>query len=173
MPHSVLELIDSAVAGRVLLFGSLPPGGRDLDVLARPPEWRAIAAVLEREGFVGRGGTWVRFRRCTAEAVDLVATREWALGPSELAALWAEATPVGGARNVARPSPRHLLLILARQLVEGDGRLSATRRSRISAALAEDPEAWYRARAAAGPWGASRALGLLRLAHEGRRRVPP
>ena len=40
------ELIDAALADRVLIYGSLPPQGRDLDLLAREPEERAIGKIL-------------------------------------------------------------------------------------------------------------------------------
>jgi len=49
------ELIDTVVAGRVLVYGSLPPDGRDLDLLVREPEERAIGEALPEAGFVRRG----------------------------------------------------------------------------------------------------------------------
>ena len=167
MLADVLDVIDSAVTDRVLVFGSLPPEARDLDVLARRPEVAAAEAELARCGFSGHRGTWVRFRSCSAEAIDLVAADEWDLPAREVASLFAEARPLVGTAHVVRPAPHHLLLILARQLVEGDGRLSAKRRARIAAALAEDPEAWRRARRHAAAWRLDLGLELLRGHHDG------
>jgi thymidylate kinase len=170
---AVLEVIDSAVATRVLLFGSLPPDARDLDVLARPSEEAAVGAELARRGFTGHHGTWVRFRSCGAEVVDLVGVAEWGLPPSELDTLFSEARPVAGTTHVTRPAPHHVLLIQARLLVHGDGRLGPKRRRRIAAAEAEDPDAWRRARERAPAWRAGRALEQLWAAHQRYRRASP
>ena len=50
------ESIDRLVGAPVLVFGSPPPGGRDLDLLARPDEERVLAEWLAGQGFLERGG---------------------------------------------------------------------------------------------------------------------
>ena len=64
-----------------------------------------------------------------------------------------------------RPAPRHLLLALARRLVEEDGRLPAKHRARIERALAEDATAWQGARASAAAWKGMPALDALAHAY--------
>src|SRR5947207_2177494 len=46
------ESIDRLVGAPVLVFGSPPPGGRDLDLLARPDEERVLAEWLAGQGFL-------------------------------------------------------------------------------------------------------------------------
>src|SRR2546422_8795930 len=70
---ALARTVDAAAGGRVLVFGSLPPEGRDLDILARPAQRKAIAAALTREGLLTKDGArWVAFGDCTAVGVDLV-----------------------------------------------------------------------------------------------------
>ena len=87
---SVVDTADSLASGPVLVFGSLPPEGRDLDLLVRPAEERALAEGLGREGFVRDGRLFARFRDCSAEVVELVPAADWRLPASRC--------------NVARPS---------------------------------------------------------------------
>ena len=162
---TLAQAIDGLLTARALVFGSPPPAGRDLDLLVQPVEERALREWLEQEGFLERGGEWVRFRSCTAESLDVVPVRAWGLPDESVAELFAEAVPVPGFRQLARPAPRHLLLALARRLVEGDGRLSPKHRARIENALAEDRAAWRGASAAAPAWKAERALRALQRAY--------
>jgi thymidylate kinase len=168
---TLAETIDHLLTGPVLVFGSPPPAGRDLDLLARPAEERALTAWLEQERFIERDGEWARFRNCAAESLDLVPLAAWGLPDASAAELFAEARPVPGFRQLVRPAPRHLLLALARRLVEGDGRLPQKHRERIDSALAEDPAAWDGARAAAPSWSAQRALLQLERAYRSGGRV--
>jgi len=161
----VHTLIDTLVRDRVLVFGSLPPRGRDLDLLARPPEETAIAAGLARSGFVRKGRTWARFAGCAAEVVEVVRATDWNLPPAETAALFAEAKPVDGAVHVVRPAPHHVLLIAARRLGGGPIRLDAKQRARLDAALAEDRGAWVEARRRATAWGADGQVAALESAY--------
>lgn len=160
------ELAESALERPALVFGSLPPHGRDLDLLVRPAEGRALAAALEGAGFVQRGDEWARFADCTVEAVDVVPAGSWRLPAAEVDALFADARPIDGFDRLVRPAPHHALLIAARRAVR-DGRLDRKRRARVSAALAEDPTAWTRAAAHAPAWRQTRALAALREAREG------
>jgi thymidylate kinase len=166
------ERIDALLEARVVVFGSPPPAGRDLDLLVRPAEEAALRAWLGAEGFLERGGEWVRFRSCTAESLDVVPLAAWGLPDAAAAELFREALPVEGFRHFARPSPCHLLLALCRTVVAGDGRLSPKQRAKIERALAEDPSAWRSARAAAAPWRAERALAELERAYRSDRRIP-
>lgn len=126
---------------------------------------------LEQEGFVERGGEWARFRDCAVESLDVVPLAAWGLSDAASAQLFGEARPLPSFTRLVRPAPRHLLLALARRLVEGDGRLPPKHRARIDAALAEDESAWQGARAAAGGWNAVRALAALERAYRSGERV--
>ena len=168
---TLVQQIDAAVEGRILAFSPLPPEGRDVDLLVQAAEQRAVAALLAGEGFRDRGWEWVRFRDCSAEAVDLVPATSLGLPAAELASLFSEALAIDELRNVARPAPHHFLLLLARYTVEGDGSLPEKRRRRIARALAEDPTAWDAAARRASAWSAGAALAALRKAYEDGGRV--
>lgn len=159
------QIVDEAAGEAVLVFGSPPPHGRDLDLLARPAAARAIAAALAAAGFQRRGSQWVRFAGGTVAVVDLVEAAEWRLPAGELADLYAAARPLEGATNLVVPGPEHQLLILATRL-GGARSLSAGRRVRAAAAAGE-PGAWDRARARVGKWGRPRDLDALRAALAG------
>jgi thymidylate kinase len=164
-PGEFPRLVDSFADDRVLLIGRLPPQGRDLDLVARPPEEAALTARLSGEGFRRHGTEWVRFRRCSAEVVEIIPSASWHLPSSELKALFSEARPIDGMGKLVRPAPHHLLLILARGLVRRGGELQPKHRARIDAALAEDSAAWSRASDRAGQWRARAALRRLESAH--------
>jgi thymidylate kinase len=158
-------LVDSLTHERVIVFGSLPPEARDLDLLSRPEQARELAAQLAAKGFLEHGGEWVRFADCTVESLDLVATTEWRLGDDATERLFAEALPLEGCEHLARPSPAHLVLLVARHVDEDGGFLSTKRRAKIDRALAEDPHAWEHARANAESWNARDALESLQRAY--------
>lgn len=157
----VVKLVDAMVEDRVLVFGSLPPRGRDLDLLVRSPEAAALDAGLEAGGFTRHGSRFARFDDCSADVVDLAPAGSWRLPDQELRALFSEAEGLAGTRHVVRPAPHHALLIIARRSV-GEGRvLRAHHADRIRLALEEDPVAFERAFEHSAAWGASRALSLL------------
>jgi thymidylate kinase len=166
------ELVDSAVAGRVLVYGSLPPDGRDLDLLVREREERPIIARLADAGFASRGGEWARFAGCSAEIVELTSAASWHLPSDELDLLFADGQEIEGLHNLVRPSAHHALLILARRLTGGAGELDQKLRARVERALLEDPEAWARARERAERWHAASALEALHDAWRTGARVP-
>lgn len=159
------ELVDSLGGGRVLVFGSPPPGGRDLDLLVRGGDREAIAAALLEAGFLRARAAFARFGGCSAEGVDLVLAEEWGLEPDALEALFADALPLPGFERLVRPAPRDALLVAARRL--GRGGLGPKLRSRVEAALAEDPGALEAARAAAPGWRAERAFARLEALRRG------
>jgi thymidylate kinase len=160
------KLADEAARGRVVVSGSLPPHSRDLDLIVRPEDEGAVADRLRTEGFHQNGGEWVRFRSCGAEPVDLIPARDWELPDAELEALFEDAIPLPGFERLARPAPHHLLLMLSRRLIQGDGRLDEKRRARIERALEDDPSAWEGASQYAPRWGMTRGLAALRAAYE-------
>jgi thymidylate kinase len=143
-----LALLDGAVAGRALVYGSLPPAARDLDVLVRDADAPALERALRDAGFTGRGGVWARFAAGGATAVDLSPASEWGLPAPEVDALFDEAILLDGCEHVARPAPQHVVLLLGRR-----GSLGEKQRARLAAALAEDPDAETKARARAAAWG--------------------
>lgn len=172
---SVAGLIDSVADERVLVLGSFPPEGRDLDVVARASARELIGAALTRWSFVPRGPAmspsrawvqqWVRFCGGSAFGVDVHAPERWGLRGAELAALFADGVPVPGMRRVVRCAPHHVLLLAARGLVGRGGHLETKRRQRIKRALAEDGRAWARAAETAPAWGLASALVALEEAY--------
>lgn len=169
---SQLQLLDSMLSDRVVVFGSLPPGGRDLDLLVRPPEHEALSSGLRAEGFLHQQGIWRRLGAAGAEVVEIKPATAWGLPPEELSDLYSESRLLPGCKNLARPAPHHALLILARRLVRAGGVLESRQRRRVEAALAEDPDAWEAASGRAPAWRASGALGVLESAYRSHRSVP-
>jgi thymidylate kinase len=166
------RLVDDLLAERAVVFGSLPPAGRDLDLLVRPAAAAALQEGLSRMGFEEHGGRWTRFRACSVDVVDVVEVETLRLGQPETDTLFAQAHPIDatdGLRHLMRPAPHHALLLLADRLIR-DGRFDGPRRARVDAALHEDPGAWGTAADRAADWGSDRALALLRSAREG---APP
>lgn len=160
--------VDRSVTRPVLVYGSLPPHGRDLDLFVREPELQALRDALPRVGFAAVGGTWLRVTPDGPQVVDLRPERGWGLPPAEVDALFTEARPVPGYQHLVRPSPAHALLVLARRVAGGDGTLDGPRRERLEQAQAEDPGAWEQAERRAPAWGAVTALRVLRAAADGR-----
>ena len=167
----ILELIDSVIQDRVLVYGSLPPEGGDLDILARSAELSAIREALVAEGFVPVRRMLARFRPGRCEMVELTPADTWNLPPVELAAVFAEASPIAGTQWLARPSPHHALLIRARKAVQ---RPPSPRKLlvRTAASLAQEPDAWRRAEIRAIAWRAQHALRLLRASYERGGKMP-
>lgn len=163
-----LQELDAALTRPVLVYGSPPPHGRDLDLFARTAEAAALAAALPAAGFEQLAGSWVRWTSTGPQVVDVRPEQAWGLPDDEVAALFAEALPVPGSSRLVRPSPAHVLLLLARRTASGTGGLDDKRRARLAAALAEDPRAWERAAGRAAAWGAVQALEVLRRAAAGR-----
>jgi len=159
------RLVDAAAGGGVLVFGSPPPDGRDLDLLVRRPQEDTIASRLTTEGLSRRGVQWAAFRNCTAVGVDLIPAADWKLPPAELAALFEEAAAVPGFRHLVAPAPHHALLIAARRVARA-GSCDARLRSRIAASLRDAPSAWRDAEQRAPAWNAVEDLALLRELYE-------
>jgi thymidylate kinase len=155
------EIVDRALEGRAVVAGSLPPQGRDLDILVRSADdIAAVERALGETGFETLGGSWLRFAHMTAELVELIPAAGLGLGPRAREALFSEAIPLAGCERLARPSPAHAVLLLARQVADA-GELAPKRRRRLEAALEEDPAAWRRAEVLAVGWGGPAALEAL------------
>jgi thymidylate kinase len=172
--QAAVAAIDEACEEDVIVTGSLPPQGRDLDLLVSEEQALRLPEVLAKHGFLPRGRDvtprrsaskqWVLIVGCSALAVDLNPVRRWGLAPEQERALVADAMPIEGYRHLVRPSPSHTILILARRLVTGG--LSSRRLGKLAAAIEEDPLAWERAREQAGAWGVRTAVPVLRRMHE-------
>jgi thymidylate kinase len=173
--ESVLAAIDNALGERVIVTGSLPTMGGDLDLLVTEEQERRIPELLAAEGFRPRRRTvpptrlatqqWVRIEGCSALAVDLNPMRRWGLPPDEERALHADATPISGFSHLAQPSAHHVLLILARRLATGN--LPHRRLAKLGRAVQAEPLAWQRAEDRASAWRVRTSLPALRRLHEG------
>ena len=163
----VLQRLENVARDRILIFGSLPPQGRDIDLLVQASDERACANELAAAGFARGANHWVLFTDCSARVVELVPATDWGLAPSERAALFSEAAPLNGFVKVVEPSPHHALLILARKLAGQRGPLAPKHRSRIDRALATNGSAWDLAASNAKRWDAEAALARLRMRYEG------
>ena len=148
----------------MLVYGSLPPHARDLDLVVHPDDSTPIATALRRSGYSNHGRQWVAFRGCEVTVVDLVPLARLGLPADEETALFAEATPLDGLSRVVEPSAHHVLLILARRLSNARV-LTAKHRRRIDRVLADDTAAWDRALGRAGGWAAADALAHLQALH--------
>ncbi len=167
LAERVAALVDSTATGRVVVVGSLPPHGRDLDLVVRAPQRPPLERGLLAGGLVRKDSCFALFGDCSAYAVELIVAHEFLPQDAE-DELFAQARPLPGFRSLARPCPGHALLILARLVVD-EGWLSAKRRQRLERILAEDSQAWAIARRSARGWGFSEALAALeRAASTGR-----
>jgi thymidylate kinase len=165
LSRAALEAVEAAARSRAVVFGSLPPHGRDLDLLVRESDAGAVRRALVGAGAVARGTSELAlFGGGSAYAVDVVPVEQWKLPAAESHALFDEAVPIEGFEQVARPSPAHTVLLLARI------GLTEKRRPRLDAALAEDPLAWERAAERAAAWGVD--LETLRRAPARRPPLP-
>jgi thymidylate kinase len=155
------EIVDRALGERAVVVGSLPPGGRDLDVLVRGEEDTArVERALRDAGFAALGDSWLRFAHMTAELVELIPAPSYDLGAEAERALFGDAIALDGCTRLARPAPAHAVLLLARQAAES-AELAPKRRRRLEDALAEDPAAWQRAVEHSDGWGGREVLDAL------------
>lgn len=168
---TVLELIDGVIQDRVLVYGSLPPEGGDLDLLARPAELAAIRDILSAAGFVPVRRMLVRVCQGSREMVELTPASAWQLPQNELESLFAESRSIDGVNRLVRPSAHHALLIHARKMMRRHTSPHKLR-SRVEAQLTAEPEAWQRAGERAKVWRAKRALAALKAAYKGDGYVP-
>lgn len=171
----VSRIIDAAAARRVLVVGSLPPAGRDYDLLAREGDRPAIETALREQGFERLPGGWVRIERGSADVVELITPADWGLPDREADALFTRALPLDGHARLCVPEPADQLLILARKLPRTPALLEAKHRQRVQDALTRAPDAWLQAGARAPEWGLEKRLRRLysRSARRPRTGWPP
>jgi thymidylate kinase len=148
------ELADRAAGGRVLVVGSPPPLGRDLDLVALPPERGLIETALREADYVQGRDAWVRFADCTAEVVQFIPL---GISDAELDGVLARARSLDGFEQLVAPAPADDLLVLAR--FQQWGGWKEKRRARLEAAAS--PEAWTDARRRAPSWGVVQELEQL------------
>jgi thymidylate kinase len=163
---SAAEVVDGAVTGRVLVFGSLPPGGRDLDLVVRQEELGQLEIALPAAGFRRKGNQWARFGDGETDAIETIPAGDWDLPSGEIDALFARALSLDGFANLVRPTPADSLVILARRFARSGGELDHKKRSRVKQALNEDADAWANAQAIARSWGSYRAVTALERSYK-------
>ncbi|MDQ3105593.1 MAG: hypothetical protein M3Q87_10355, partial [Actinomycetota bacterium] len=117
----VAAALDQVLAKPVLVVGSPPPHGNDLDLLARPHDHESVRRWLEQAGFVSWRHTWARFDEPGLFAVDLSTTENWWGGRDDASCLFADPRPIPGLRQLVRPGPAAALLLAARSLVARRG----------------------------------------------------
>lgn len=165
-------LIDEHADHSLLVFGSLPPTGRDLDLLVPSADVATIEKLLADNSFDSAGRLWARFVGCDVDVVEVIPASKWGLPPVEEAALFDESRPIEGMMHLTQPSPHHVLLILARRVARS-GELDNKKKRRLDAAVKDDPEAWEQARHRAQVWECAEALEWLRTIYKsGDRRIP-
>ncbi|MBD8869502.1 hypothetical protein [Nocardioides donggukensis] len=152
--------VDLLLRGPCVVLGSLPPQGRDLDLLVPEASLAPLRSTLSRHGWVEEGETFVRFAGGTAFAVDLVRFETWLPDVVTRTALLRDASTIPGYRHLMAPSPPHRLLLLAHRF--RGGMVVDERRGARLAAL--DADTWARARDQAVEWGLVDALDGLRRA---------
>jgi thymidylate kinase len=162
----VATALDAKLSEQVLVVGSPPPGGRDLDLLARSDAHADIAEWLSDAGFLRARKTWAKFDGDSTYAVDLSPAEAWRSPTYDPTRLFRDAEPLPGYRHLMRPGPATMLLLAARGLVGRRGRLTDKSRARVTAALQRDPSAWVAAEQEALALGLVGAVRLLRTAFE-------
>jgi thymidylate kinase len=168
----VATAIDRVVDGPVLVIGSLPPEGRDLDLLAKPSDHAKIIDWLHDANFVRWRDIWARFDPSGLYGVELSSADRWRTRRTDASSLFIDAEPLPGFDNLCNPSPATVLLLAARGGVTRRGRITAKVRSRISQALERDPRAWDVASERAGDLGLLGALHLLRESYQASGQLP-
>ncbi|MGR7026286.1 hypothetical protein [Geodermatophilus sp. URMC 62] len=162
---SVASAVDAALSGPALVTGSLPPTGRDLDLLVAPAQCREVDAWCAVSGYARSRGRWAAFGAAVPYVVDVhrADRRRW--GGWDPAVLFDGAEPLGGFDHLARPAPATVLVLAARSVVTRRGRLTEGTRARVDGALQRDADAWAAADRVARRLGLRGALRALRAAH--------
>jgi thymidylate kinase len=145
----------------VLVVGSVPPSGRDWDLLLDDGDCAAVETGLAAEGFIAAGKRWVRPSEERPDVVEVLRRSDWGLGAPEVERLFADARPLDGRERLCLPAPGDRLLILARKLPRTPGFLEPKHHERIRSTLREDPAAFERARERAPGWGLTPQLRRL------------
>lgn len=150
-------MIDELLRASAIVFGSLPPENRDLDLLLTANEHARLGSVLTEAGWVADGRTWVRFAEGSAFAVDLVVLDRWMPNATAASSIRAGALPLDGFAHLHAPAQHHRILLLAKRHRDGM-ELTAERRAAFEGFSSDD---WARARDEADAWGLVEALDGL------------
>lgn len=164
----IARAIDAVVTERVLVVGSPPPAGRDLDLLVGASQFEAIARCLRAEGFLRWRDSCARLDGACTYGVEVARVEDWFAG-SYADVLLQDAERIPGLDHLVRPGPATVLLIAARGIVVHHGGLTEKSRTRIQRALDRDPQAWAAADQRARQLGLGGAVRLLRQAYEAER----
>jgi thymidylate kinase len=166
---SVIDLrtVERLLCEPTVVVGSLPPQGRDLDLLTRDHQaWTELRRRLLDAGWIGHGHKFARLDNGSTAVVELLTAADLGLADEQAHALFEHSAPLDGVALVRQPAPHHALLILARRVVRDGPRLSDKRRARIEAILAQDHAAFEHAEQEAARWGTVSALAALRASYE-------
>jgi len=145
----------------VLIVGSLPPAGRDVDLLVSEADRAPITAALEANGFEPTAAGWMRLVGASPELVDLMTPADWDLPNDESDGLFLRAILLEGHDRLCQPGLADELLILARKLPRSPGLLSPDHRLRVQNVLMREPNAPEEARQRATAWGVETRLTRL------------
>jgi thymidylate kinase len=156
-------VVDGALQRPALVVGSLPPAGRDLDLLVPTAHEQAVRAALTAAGCARRRRVHARLRPGSVDSVDVITPRDWGLVDAELAAAIDAGTPVPGYRSLVAPPPDVALLLLARRLAAA-GALAPRHRERLTELLRSTPDLFDQARDRAPRWHVTTALAALEQA---------
>jgi len=113
----VAAAIDATLTRPVLVVGSPPPSGRDLDLLAPEADYDAIIGWLADAGFLRWRQSWVRFDGAATSAADLSSTAHWRPKADASSLLSEGVETIPGYANRVTPSPATVLLLAARGMV--------------------------------------------------------
>jgi thymidylate kinase len=153
--------VDAVAKHPILVIGSAPPHGRDLDLVSMPADYARVSRRLVELDHVRRRSSWVRFDSAGVSAVGLFSSESLRLA-GHPHRLFENAVPVPGYRHLVRPAPHVVLLLAARGMVLRRGQLTAKARRRVERALDEEAEAWTRAQDVAAELGLTGPLHVLR-----------
>ena len=160
--------VDVLLPAPVVVLGSLPPQGRDLDLLVPESLMPPLRSTLRAHGWAEDRDTFVRFADAEAFAVDLCPLEQWLPDDVVRASLLRDAAPVPGYLHLLAPSPPHRLLLLAHRLDQG----MVVDERRAARLAAYDAAAWGLARDQATQWGLAGPLARLHRAADDPVTVP-
>lgn len=163
--------VDALLTERALVYGSLPDDAHDLDLLVRRRSVKPLAEQLSSAGFDDWDGRWVRVNGTATHVVEPLDISAWRLPADQVAALFASARPLAGCQHLAEPAPHHRLLIFARRLVLRAGVPEAAKLARMDRAIADDVDAYAKARQEAAAWCCAAQLEVLEDVHRKARAV--
>lgn len=154
------HLVDAALREPAIVLGSLPPLGRDLDLLVSCSERSRLHTDLRSRGWVEQGKTLARFADCTAFGTDIEVLDDWVPTSAAARLLKDAAEPIEGYDRLRAPTRHHRLLILAHRYEHGM-QLTDKKRAVLDSFTPAD---WQTARLEAGQWRLKDGLAALERA---------